>query len=276
MGEIRLTCPECGMKYSLAPDAIPAGGREVECTACGHVWQATPQQAEPLMTLPRPAGHDDSGVVRHENVNAPTPGPVNLSRKLPDNVLSILRDEVEYERKARASDDILPVSPQSNPDWPATTITAPATRPVAEPDAASTSAEPSPRLTAPAPTSPAAPARPAPQAAYRAPSAVSHVTPPSSPAITAAAAAIVKHDRVQNPQTPLHNSPLVKSTRRTGYWPGFGLAAMIATAALALYLLAPRMADSGAIGDGLNVYRAQVDLARTWLADSTARFLGSR
>lgn len=275
MGEIRLTCPECGMEYSLAPDAIPAGGREVECTACGHVWQATPQQAEPSMTLPRPAEQDDSGVVRHENVNAPSPGPVNLSRKLPDNVLSILRDEVEYERKARASDDIQPVSPQSDPDWPATTITAPVKQSVAQPAIT----EPAPRLTAPAPKTGAAPAKPAPQPAtpaYRAPSAASHVTPPSSPATTAAAAAIVKHDRVQKPQTPLHNSPLVKSTRRTGYWPGFGLAAMIATAALALYLLAPRMADSGAIGDGLNAYRAQVDLARTWLADSTARFLGSR
>lgn len=272
MGEIRLTCPECGMEYTLAADAIPASGREVECTACGHVWQAQGQATEPAMALPQAAEHNDSDVVRHENVNAPAPKPVNLSRKLPENVLSILRDEVEYERKARAADDILPVSSQADPEWPATTITEPGTPDPVTP-------KPMPRLPAPAPKAEApqqpAPAKPS-DLPLRMPSPPDPVTPPSSPAATAAAAAIVKHDRVQKPQTPLHNSPLIKARRRSGYWPGFGLAAMIALAALALYLLAPRMEGSGTIGDGLNAYRAQVDLARNWLADSTARILGPR
>ena len=37
---MRLTCPNCRAQYEIAEDAIPASGRSVECSACGHVWRA--------------------------------------------------------------------------------------------------------------------------------------------------------------------------------------------------------------------------------------------
>ncbi|MFD2814196.1 zinc-ribbon domain-containing protein [Paracoccus aerius] len=138
MAEIRLICPGCAAEYRVPGSAVPAGGREVECSACGHVWHATPTPeadrldlaafqalpaAEPAADLPRPA------------------------RKLPENVLDILRDEVEHERRARAAEEDQPDAdpaakadpapdapgpdvapdpasrPAPDPEWPATTIT---------------------------------------------------------------------------------------------------------------------------------------------------------
>ena len=32
------TCPACGKRYRLADDAVPPGGRNVRCAACGHGW----------------------------------------------------------------------------------------------------------------------------------------------------------------------------------------------------------------------------------------------
>lgn len=33
-----LSCPACPKTYDVPPSALPAGGREVECSACGTVW----------------------------------------------------------------------------------------------------------------------------------------------------------------------------------------------------------------------------------------------
>lgn len=102
MDEIRLTCESCGARYRLAPGAVPPQGREVECTACGHIWFARPQpapapapaSASAQMTIGSdpedPAGDDDQ--------------PPRLSRPLPANVLAILRNELEFEQRARAAE----------------------------------------------------------------------------------------------------------------------------------------------------------------------------
>ncbi|RDW13004.1 zinc-ribbon domain-containing protein [Paracoccus thiocyanatus] len=45
---MRLTCPRCAAQYEIAQSAIPALGREVECSACGHVWrEAGPRKSGP-------------------------------------------------------------------------------------------------------------------------------------------------------------------------------------------------------------------------------------
>lgn len=33
-----LTCPSCGTQYAIKDGAIPDGGRNVRCAACGHSW----------------------------------------------------------------------------------------------------------------------------------------------------------------------------------------------------------------------------------------------
>ncbi len=42
---MRVTCPACGARYSVGDEAIPQGGRMVQCSACGHLWRMTPAAA---------------------------------------------------------------------------------------------------------------------------------------------------------------------------------------------------------------------------------------
>lgn len=136
---MRLTCPNCDAQYEIDDALVPAGGRDVECSACGQVW--------------------------FQGAAAPKPvEPSPLSRKLSPSVLSILREEAARELEARelegrASDGQRPppeaTEPQFSPedelepigdepplpleaapesersyydvhitDWPATTVTA--------------------------------------------------------------------------------------------------------------------------------------------------------
>jgi predicted Zn finger-like uncharacterized protein len=37
-----LTCPECATSYFIDDGRIPADGRKVKCSSCGHRWLATP------------------------------------------------------------------------------------------------------------------------------------------------------------------------------------------------------------------------------------------
>ena len=38
---MRLVCPNCGAQYDIANDAIPEGGRDVQCSSCAHTWFQT-------------------------------------------------------------------------------------------------------------------------------------------------------------------------------------------------------------------------------------------
>ena len=44
---MRLVCPRCGAQYEIDAEAIPARGRDVECSACEHVWRAYPVGFDP-------------------------------------------------------------------------------------------------------------------------------------------------------------------------------------------------------------------------------------
>jgi predicted Zn finger-like uncharacterized protein len=35
---MRLICPNCGAQYEVPADVIPTGGRDVQCSNCGHTW----------------------------------------------------------------------------------------------------------------------------------------------------------------------------------------------------------------------------------------------
>ena len=229
MAEIRLICPGCAAEYRIPDNAIPAQGREVECSACGNVWHATPRLA---LSDPQ---------VRAAAELPADPPPLN--RRLPASVLDILRDEVEHERRARAADEGEPTPakpapaqrPAADPEWPATTITRHQDpKPVA------------PALPEPAPVPPA----------------------PAQPARTALVPARVVSEPAPEPVRQDAPAPRAAPNRkRGGYGVGFGLAVLLAAGVVALYLLAPALADRGAWGDGLMQFRADLDGARLWLQD---------
>ncbi|WP_052171893.1 zinc-ribbon domain-containing protein, partial [Paracoccus sanguinis] len=76
---MRLVCRRCGAQYEIDAEAIPARGRDVECSACEHVWRAYPAGFDPAA---RPA----------------------LSRPLDESVIEILRGEAARELEARAAE----------------------------------------------------------------------------------------------------------------------------------------------------------------------------
>lgn len=255
MAEIRLICPGCSAEYRIPETAIPPEGREVECSACNNVWLATPA----------PNRHDGTT----ERQSQPPGGAVldlpRLNRRLPDTVLDILRGEVEHERRARATGDPADTpsprpdpssQPVADPEWPATTITrhadlSPVRIPFPVPTELETEHEPEPV----APVLPIRPPQPHPEPAAEAPRE-------TSPPILAEA---VRPDRPSDNPVLRARSPV-----RAGYAAGFGLAATLAASLVGLYLLAPLMADRGALGDGVTAFRAQADDARLWLQDRAA------
>jgi len=38
---MRLTCPNCEAQYEVDEAVIPEGGRDVQCSNCGHTWYQT-------------------------------------------------------------------------------------------------------------------------------------------------------------------------------------------------------------------------------------------
>ncbi|MCZ0962757.1 zinc-ribbon domain-containing protein [Paracoccus benzoatiresistens] len=250
MAEIRLICPGCAAEYRLPRTAIPPEGREVECSACGHVWHATVQPAglAPGNDLPPPP--------------APADGPPRLSRRLPDTVLDILRDEVEHERRLRAAEEGTPPPPPpaaaplraADPEWPATTITTSIIPHVAPEPAEAAPLRPQPELIVP-------------------PEAHAQPVIPETKAAPQPARPLLRKEIAARPERPVPPAPvlvLVPRPARRGYAVGFGLAVTLAAACVALYLLAPALSGQGAFGDGVMQLRGQVDEARLWLQDRAA------
>ena len=94
---MRLICPECNAQYEIADAMIPPGGREVECSACAHVWHQDPP------ALLRGLAADLRATTAPEPPPS-LPDAPTLKRELPDDVLQVLREETARElanRKAR-------------------------------------------------------------------------------------------------------------------------------------------------------------------------------
>ncbi len=99
---VRLTCPNCAARYEVPQSAVPAEGRDVQCSDCGHTWFARPQAAfKPLASAPRPrpAPKMDPKPYPPEDRQPKAP-------PLSDDAKSILQQEVSREmavRKAEAA-----------------------------------------------------------------------------------------------------------------------------------------------------------------------------
>ncbi|WP_182911506.1 MJ0042-type zinc finger domain-containing protein [Paracoccus sp. JM45] len=250
MAEFRLNCPGCGAEYVLPQDAIPVAGREVECNRCDHVWHARRPviHAGPLDLASFTTGNGDGDTA------APLPLPPASKRLSPD-ILDILRDEVEHERRQREA-EANPAPPKPEPakavlpdlsdnDWPATTVTLPA-----EP------ARKKPRVI--------------PDFAQKSPSVIRHLParapiPAPKPQVLQAQPA---PEQVIQPAAPA----AVAQPPRDGYRTGFALSLLVAACCIGLYVATPKLAAQDAPLSGqLTQMRAGVDQARLWLADQVSR-----
>ena len=139
---MRLVCPNCDAEYEVDAAAIPDGGRDVQCSNCGHAWFQLPPEVEAelaaeealfdappsleaLSTAPglaadlsapelaeqAPPDHAAAprAAVSPDPGQAPPPQPEPALRSIDESVLAVLREEAEREVKARQVE--APVAP---------------------------------------------------------------------------------------------------------------------------------------------------------------------
>jgi len=293
---MRLTCPRCGAQYEIPDSAIPATGREVECSACSEVWHQ-PGAAEAVEATPpaQPEGDYDAS-------DRPA-----LHRPLHESILSVLREETARELSARKGTppdraeaggqiDAIPEAIQAKEAapapveirWPVATVILPG-EPL-KPGDESAGEEPNR----------AEPPQPEPQAEPRLPDAArlaatllrrpqsetldtetDHEDEASGPAVTAgmlqrpdrkeaappAAVAAKQTEGALVVSTAAKlPAPPAAARSRPGYAAGFGLAVLLAAALIAFYLMAPRVPPEGEAST-VAEWRAGLDRGRLWLAD---------
>ncbi|MFD1340915.1 zinc-ribbon domain-containing protein [Litorisediminicola beolgyonensis] len=116
---MRLICPNCTAQYEVPVEVIPEGGRDVQCSNCGHTWfQPHPDDDAPLVTedtvaAPEPkdeAGEDDEidlfadDEFEDEPAEVQTDLPAQRRRSLDPELAEVLREEAERESRARRSE----------------------------------------------------------------------------------------------------------------------------------------------------------------------------
>jgi predicted Zn finger-like uncharacterized protein len=138
---MRLACPNCDAQYEVPDTAIPAGGRDVQCSNCGHFWYQMPVRAdgsfdedpaddglpagdsdietaeesiaralgqvetapEPATAAPIPA----ASLTDDEEEDETTPLPVPAAprpKSLDDSLVALLKEEAEREVEARKAE----------------------------------------------------------------------------------------------------------------------------------------------------------------------------
>lgn len=244
---MRLTCPHCAAQYEIPDSTIPASGREVECSACTHVWH----QSASAPAIPEPIAEPGPGSgAPYDPAARPT-----LNRPLHESVLAILREEAARELSARAAptaDVPAPADPNHRalPSAAARPTADESDRPAALPAAGVPGADDSADRSAPA-----APPSPSdlPDAARLAATLTRRLEPAALPDPAEDVAP-------SPPPAAIHTVPA--TPRRLGYPAGFGLAVLISLALLAAYVSAPESGDAPR-----SEWREQVDRGRIWLHD---------
>jgi predicted Zn finger-like uncharacterized protein len=138
---MRLICPNCGAQYEVPDEVIPENGRDVQCSNCGDTWfqhhpsqPVTERQAEPeaeqatdhdQVTWDAPENEPATGNEANQvNPAGPQPAPVPpqngpndddtpeaaadtptgpARRQLDPAIADVLREEADFEREARAA-----------------------------------------------------------------------------------------------------------------------------------------------------------------------------
>lgn len=112
---MRITCPNCSAQYEIDAALLPDEGREVQCSACGHVWFQDGPNAHRARTYgaaraedtPAAQPQQPTDTAQPSDYAAPddaqiAPGDTPPARPVDEKVLGILREEAEFEAKARA------------------------------------------------------------------------------------------------------------------------------------------------------------------------------
>lgn len=239
---MRLTCPNCDAQYMVPDDAIPETGREVQCSNCAKTWfQRHDAHSRPTTGADDVAQSDEPDARERDTGHAAPP-----QREIDPAVASVLREEAERERRARAAAQ-KSLQAKTNPspgDAPAHTTDAMEQAPpkVGRATAARDEGDPAPA------------ARPSLYPDMDAVKDAAAPEPEPVPDPQPAAPAFVSYSKAR------------PAPARRGFWRGFLLAVLIALALLLIYVFALPLADTmpplrGLLAD----YVALVDGVRQWL-----------
>lgn len=275
---MHLICPNCDAQYLVDDSAIPATGRDVQCSNCGHAWfhlpqaaSAEPQEDEaapPFPAEPSPApvapsvaanpdllasdlpeelpGADDPSDDLPEGQGAELPDDLP-PRRIDDSVLAVLREEAEREAAARRAESF--PEPAVDPD-PAPPAAAPGfpELPDAGDEAAARRAARLRRLDLqPDPDEPA-------------------------PSRRDLLPEIEDIDATLRPAETDEDAPTVARSAASGFRNGFVLMLIVAACLVSLYAMAPRISEQFPnAAPAMTRYVEIADVARLWVDDLLRR-----
>lgn len=268
---MRLICPNCDAQYEVDAALIPAEGRDVQCSACGHVWFQPPDMTEADEELVDLAVMADPPVVpgpepepEPEPDPEPAPAPdiedpqVLRRHSLDESMLAVLREEAERETRARAEE----------------AARAAARSLETQPELGLTDAEPSrlrirPRAQDPDEGEETAEAPSAPSLSNRA------ARRELLPDIEAINSTLNASSASRRGEAAVH-VPEPPERRRAGFRLGFGLMLLLAVLAWGLYARAPAIVQAVPSAEPmLDAYVAVADQARLGLDALMQRALNS-
>ena len=272
---MRLVCPNCDAQYEVSDDAIPEGGRDVQCSNCGHAWfQASPlaqaeQAAEeelfeapdvvaagpgliapPEVSAPPAAAPPPVPVAVEAPVEMPAEEPDDLPafeepaplqrRSLDESLMAVLREEAEREVQVRRAEDPQPIETQPDLGLEETVATvSPVARRIAQLKGID--------LDAPI-------ARPATRLEML----------PDIEEINSTLRA--SSERREDPDEMIESLPDLTKPRRSAFSSGFVIMASLAVLVAAAYILAPKIIEQiPGSKSAMTAYVAAVDHARAYL-----------
>ena len=112
---MRLTCPSCDAVYEVPEDAIPEGGRDVQCTNCGNGWFQRHPRAAAVPAADDPVAGDG---IDDDLVDEPVPVGEEASYRRPSvdpRSRRVLREEAEREAEARRAERRRPRATEDAP-----------------------------------------------------------------------------------------------------------------------------------------------------------------
>ncbi|SFE31652.1 zinc-ribbon domain-containing protein [Roseivivax sediminis] len=285
---MRLICPNCEAQYEVPVEVIPTGGREVQCSDCGHTWyqrhpgdpapesagDAAPQTDSDAAPTPDPEAERDEPAAdapsEPETLPDATETPPHPARRreLDPEVADVLRQEAEFEARHRAAEaGVIETQTEFGLDDPpedestrrARQARERMTRMRAEPTDAAERAR-----RAAASTGAVGPAR---------------YDDPGTPAPDREGASrrdlLPDVDEINQTLRSSEDRRPVETTQGRapqaddaggGFGRGFVSVLLLGAALIALYAFAPRIADAvPALADPLAAYAAALDAARLWL-----------
>jgi predicted Zn finger-like uncharacterized protein len=241
---MRLVCPNCDAEYEVDASVIPDGGRDVQCSNCGHAWfQISPEveaeiaaeealyEAPPALVETAPASEPEP-----EPEPAKTPAPMP-QQSIDDSVLAVLKEEAEREVEARRA-EAPRMEVQTDMDLQA---------PVAEAGSMGVVARRLARMKGIEPPRPV-------------------VRSESFPEIEEINSTLRASSEKRAGASAVMAETVPQTAGRTGFRSGFVLMLLVAVVIVALYVMAPKLAEQmPAAAGALTAYVSFVDAARSWL-----------